>query len=288
MGLNFIRAPGRYVFKRHYRAGLRSHIMEVLKQEDVEKEKRGVTIDGLTWYPKARPLRMLRIFRTRFKSLKQAEEELKRVKIVESYLAPDHLARSNEFLVDYRFQGHNHLILCGLQEYVEGEILDPWSSLDTSYFASLFSRMGSGRQGNADITVDQWVAGIREEAGHFVGQLKRMILEIKHVPDLAGIGNLLLTGSGKIKLVDINNISTVSFEAGIDLDDMGYPVCDKSIEALYEFERKLVNRPVPETDPIQGVFLNPQRMKAVKALVDTFTFSIKLGTSSTSYPLSSR
>jgi len=286
LGLNFIRAPGRYFFKRHYRAGLRSHIMEVLKKEDVEKEKRGVIIDGLRWYPKARPSRMLRIFRTRFNTLREAEEELKRVKIIESYLAPDHLARSNEFLVDYCMKEHREFILCGLQEYVEGEILDPWSSLDRDHFASLFSRMCSVNQSDTDITIDQWMAGLREKGEHFVIQLKKMILEINHVPDLAGIGNLLLTKSGDIRLVDINNISTVSLGPDIYLDDRGYPVCDKSIEALFHFERGLLDPPSLEKDEIYRVFLDPERVKAVNSLVDEFTLSMKSRSSPASYPTS--
>ena len=99
--LNFIRNPGRYHFRRHYRAGLRSHLMEVLNPEDVAKEKSGVVVDGLRMFPRAIPLKMFRIFRRRFKGLSEAKEELRRVRIVESYLGPDHIARSSEFLVHY-------------------------------------------------------------------------------------------------------------------------------------------------------------------------------------------
>jgi hypothetical protein len=127
LGLNFIRDPGIYYYRRHYRAGLRSHIMQVLNPENVENETKGIIIDGVKWYPRADPLKMLRIFRTRFKTLKEAEEELKRVKIIETYLAPDNLAMSEEFLVDYVMHGKREILLCGLQEYVEGEVLVPWS-----------------------------------------------------------------------------------------------------------------------------------------------------------------
>ncbi|MBU0734796.1 MAG: hypothetical protein KKG10_11670, partial [Proteobacteria bacterium] len=85
--------------------GLRSHIMEVLRSADVARETEGVIREGTRWFPRARPLKMLRIFRTRFDSLRNAEEELRRVKIVETYLTPAHVARSNEFLVDYLLQG---------------------------------------------------------------------------------------------------------------------------------------------------------------------------------------
>ncbi|MBU3981131.1 MAG: hypothetical protein KKG97_07425, partial [Proteobacteria bacterium] len=93
INLNFIRIPGIYYFRRYYREGLRSHIMEVLKPWDVENETKGIIKDGVKLYPRAEPLKILRIFRTKFGSLKDAEEELKRVKIIAKYLAPDYLAR---------------------------------------------------------------------------------------------------------------------------------------------------------------------------------------------------
>jgi hypothetical protein len=100
--------------------------MQVLNPEDVEKENKGIIIDGLRWYPRAEPLKMLRIF---------------------------------------------------------------------------------------------------------IKRLKQMIAKIGHVPDLAGAWNLILTRPRNIKLVDINNISRVSFDPVINLDDKGYPICDKSIKA---------------------------------------------------------
>jgi len=72
--------------------------MEVLDPEDVEKETKGVMIDGLRWYPRAEPLKMLRIYRMRFKNIEDGEEELKRVRIVETYLAPDYVASPKNFL----------------------------------------------------------------------------------------------------------------------------------------------------------------------------------------------
>ena len=47
LGLNFIKDPGIYIYRRHYRQGLRSHIMEVLDPKDVENETKGIIIDGL-------------------------------------------------------------------------------------------------------------------------------------------------------------------------------------------------------------------------------------------------
>jgi hypothetical protein len=94
------------------------------------------------------------------------------------------------------------------------------------------------------------------------------------VPDLAGVGNLLLTPEGKVKLVDINNISKVSFGSGIPIDDKGYPVCDKSIQALSLLEQKILAKAINKKDPVYKTFLESQRMRRVKALEDKFHFSM--------------
>ena len=276
LGLNFVREPGTYVYRRHYRAGLRSHIMEVLNPEDVEQEKKGVTIEGLKWFPVAKPLKMLRIFRARFNSLKEAEEELKRVKIIEAHLAPDHLARSDEFLVDYSNNGQGEILLCGLQEYVEGEILNPWGPLHEKYLVSLLWRMVSEKSGTSNLIAEQWLQEVNKKSEDFVREIKRIIIEKNHVPDLAGVGNLLLTRSGEIKLVDINNISRVSFDKPICLDDRGYPVCDKSIEALFLLEKGLIGESIRKDDHIYRTFLNPQRIRGVKAAEREFYISMEI------------
>jgi len=93
-----------------------------------------------------------------------------------------------------------------------------------------------------------------------------LISKAGYVPDLAGSGNLILTPSGLIKLVDINNISKISSGSSIPLDDRGYPVCDKSVEALSMLEKNLVGRPLDPQDEIYKVFLAPARMEKVRAL----------------------
>ena len=268
--LNFIRDPGVYIYRRHYRQGLRSHILEVLSQEDVEKEKNGVIIDGAKWYPRAEPLKMLRIFRTRFNNLQEAEEEIDRVKTIESYLGPENFAKSDEFLVDYELNGKRELILCGLQEFIQGAILDPWDQLDDSHLLSILRRISFETFEDAESIGDRWVREVRKKSETFIGKVKKMILEAEHVPDLAGIGNLLLTPAGEIKLVDINNISRVSFESSISIDDRGYPVCDKSIESLSLLEQGLLQRPLPQDDTIYKTYLEPSRMEEVKALEKEF------------------
>jgi hypothetical protein len=273
--LNFIREPGIYIYRRHYRQGLRSHILEVLSQEDVEKEKNGVIIDGAKWYPRAEPLKMLRIFRARFKNLQEAEEEIKRVKTIESYLGPENFAKSDEFLVDYELNGKRELILCGLQEFIQGAILDPWDQLDDSHLLSILRRISFETFEDAESIGDNWVREVREKSETFIKKIKKLILEAEHVPDLAGIGNLLLTPSGEIKLVDINNISRVSFESSIRIDDRGYPVCDKSIESLSLLEQGLLQRPLPQDDTIYKTYLEPSRMEKVKVLEKEFLRAIE-------------
>jgi hypothetical protein len=268
--LNFIRDPGSYVYRRHYRQGLRSHIMEVLSPEDVDNEKNGVTKDGSKWYPRAEPLKMLRIFRTRFGSLKEAEDEVERVKTIEAYLGPDNLAKSDEFIVDYTRNGKRELLLCGLQEYVKGAILDPWNPLEDNHLLSILRRISFDDFEDAETIGDRWIHAVRRKAEGFIEKVKKMILEVYLVPDLAGIGNLLLTGDGDIKLVDINNISKVSFDPAVPLDDRLYPVCDKSIEALSLLEKGLLNITVQQHDPIYGTYLESERMEEVKAMEKEF------------------
>jgi hypothetical protein len=286
LGLNFIRDPGTYVYRRHYRQGMRSHIMEVLDPKDVKYETKGIVINGLKLYPRAQPLKMLRIFRTRFNSLKKAEEEVRRVKTVETYLAPDNLARSNEFLVDYIRQGKRELILCGLQNYIEGVILEPWSHLGKDHLASLLYDSVFEKVEDPVMITERWIHMMREKAKYFIGKIKQMIMETNHVPDLAGVGNLFVTRSGDIKLVDINNISRVSFDSIIHLDDRGYPVCDKSIEALSLLEQKLLGKSLHSNDIIYKTFLDPIRMKEVQAIDMEFHRSMDLKMSS-SYTSSS-
>ena len=283
--LNFIRSPGRFIFRRHYRAGLRSHVMGVLRPEDVKREKEGIERDGVKWFPKAKPLKMLRVFRTRFDRLEDATQELKRVKVVERYLAPQYMAMSDEFLVDYDVHGKYETLLCGLQEYVEGEILDPWELLDGQSLWALFCRMTDREEhgaGSKQEKIEKWTETVRRQAGKALAQIRNMVREASLIPDLAGVGNLVLTPSGGIKLVDINNISQVSREADISCDDRGYPVCDKSVEALSLLEQKLLGRSLDKSDPVYGVFLDAGRMKEVRVLEKVFHRSG--GLAGSSYP----
>jgi hypothetical protein len=246
--------------------------MEVLDPRDVETETRGKKVNGLTVYPRAMPLKILRIFRTRFAGLEEARHELKRVRIMQDYLEPSYMARPEEFLVDYACDGNPDFLLCGLQEFVEGEIFEPWHHVSEDLLRSLFRNMvqPAGDSGKGS---DAWVESVIRNVEGFVRQARRMIAEAHHVPDLAGVGNLILTRTGELKLVDINNISRVSFDSKIPLDDRGYPVCDKSIRVLSRLEQELLGRLTEKNDPIYRTFLDPKRIDQVKVLEEQFHLS---------------
>lgn len=263
--LNFVRSSTPYVFRRHFRQGLRSHIMEILYASDVEIEQSGKVIDGMRWFPKAPPRRMFRIFRTRLKTLENALVEIGRVKIVERYLAPDFMARSTECIVDYRGPEGRDLMLCGFQAYVRGEILDPWTILGTGELLPGLYETFRAQDRTFGLPKSRWVETVREKGAGFIGRIKQMVAEAGHIPDLAGAGNLIITVTGGICLVDINNISRVSPGTSIDLDEKGYPVCDKSIEALSLIEEKILGRSVDMNEKLYQRFLDPQRRKEVRA-----------------------
>jgi hypothetical protein len=140
---------------------------------------------------------------------------------------------------------------------------------------SLFQRLGFEAAEDPDRIIDRWIGKILGRAKIFIERLKRMIVEANHIPDLAGVGNLLITRSGDVKLVDINNISRVSLDPNINLDDRGYPVCDKSIEALSLLEQTLLGRSIDRNDVIYKTFLDAKRMEEVKALEKEFHISME-------------
>ena len=274
--LNFIRKPGAYVFRKYHKQGLRSQIMEMLDPDDVIKQNRGEIINGILFFPWAMPLKMLRIFKTRFDSLTGVFEEIRKVKIIEKYLPSDSYAKSEEFIVDYIWNGNRDFILCGLQEYVTGEILNPWETMGINQLENLFAGISVNRRNALGMTTEQLVKRFQKRVENFIKSVKKMILEASYVPDFAGVENLIITSEGDIKLVDINNISRVSFGPDIKLDDKGYPVCDKSIEAISILEQKLLDRPIDKSETLYKIFLDPQRMKEVSVLEEKFHRSLKL------------
>ena len=175
------------------------------------------------------------------------------------------MARSTECIVDYRGPEGRDLMLCGFQEYVAGEILDPWTILGAADLLPALYETFRCQDSPLTLSKDQWIETVKEKGFRFIKKIKRMISEAGHIPDLAGAGNLIITASGGICLVDINNISGVSIDPSIHLDEKGYPVCDKSIEALSLIEEKILGRPVDMKEDLYKHFLNPKRRKALKA-----------------------
>ena len=267
VGLNFIKSDGKYVFRRHFRQGLRSHILEILDPVDIEVERYGAMSDGVLHFPKAQPKKMLRIFRTRLSSLDEALAEIQRVKIAEHFLTPEFVAQSTEIIVEYHGPETSAPLLCGIQEYVVGVILDPWSVLDSATLLSVLYDSLAAHVSTFPIGRDRWFSAVREYGSQFIEQTRKMILQGRHVPDLAGVGNILITPSGRLKLVDINNISEIFLDDAIRLDDRNYPVCDKSVEALALIEEKLLDRTIELSNPIYGIFLTPERMRKLQNFV---------------------
>lgn len=259
IALNFIKRPSRFFFRHHFREGLRSRLIQVLALPDVLIETRGIVQQGICRFPLAQPLAMLRIFKNRFSSLRDIQKEIDNYKILQQGLSESHYAVSSEFLVDYTRGRDKNTLLCGLQEYVHGESVDPWHE-------------------NALLKIESIVKGPHKTAlktaldslASFVGCIKKIIMKTGCIPDLAGVGNLIMTPSGGVKLVDINNISRVVMKHQIPVDDKGYPVSDKSIQALFQIETRILGRSKNTADTLYCFFLDPHRMKEVRELEMSF------------------
>jgi len=267
IALNFIKDSGRYLYRRHYRSGLRSHIMEVLDAGQVRQETRGRVVKGVRLFPKAIPLKMLRIFRTRLTSTRQAFDEIVKLRVIETYLTKDQFAGSSEFIVDYDTPEGPDMLLCGLQEFVQGRKLDPWL-LKSGGICKLYPDKDANAQG-------AFVAQLRKSAQRFVAGIIAMIQKAGYIPDIAGQRNLLVSRMGNIRLVDINNVSRIKFDARIYIDDKGYPVCDKSIEALALIDRYLCDNRNCRGQLLFQMFLEAGRMRVVAALDDAFHRSLQ-------------
>jgi len=263
--LNFIRDSETYYFRKHNRQGMRSHIFEVLAVQDLQKETKGEIVDGIRRYPRAVPKYMLRILRTRFTSLEQILDEINKYTLVLKFLGPELIAISNEFIVEYTGTGKSEIVLCGFQEYVQGAILDPWGLVGQTPFDTFCQTRFS-----SDKVEKKLVSTGINSIATFVKRMRRMITESGYVTDLAGNGNLILTDTGHVKLVDINNIVKISRDDTISLDDKGYPSCDKSIEVLFILEEKILKTRNLSKDPLYKHFLSADRTKKVKSLEKKF------------------
>jgi hypothetical protein len=245
--------------------------MEILYHTDVVAENTGTLVDGVRQFPRAVPLIMFRIFRTQFKTFEEAWAEIERVKILSKYLAPEFMAHSYECIVEYHGPHGSELMLCGFQEYIEGDIIDPWTILEAESLLPVIYKTMRDRGVTMPLSSDEWVADARKKGSQLIGRLKRMINHSGYIPDLAGVGNLIITPNGEICLVDINNISPVYSDATIPLDEKGYPVCDKSVEALSLIEQKIVGRPINMEEKPYKQFLSSQRKNSVQEKVELFS-----------------
>ncbi len=263
--LNFVNDSGRYIFRKYYRSGLRSHIFEILTAEDVLKETCGEILDGIRIFPRARPKKMFRILRNRFESTEAVFLEIKKYHLLLKFLGPALIAESDEFIVDYTGTGTSQIILCGLQEYIEGEILDPWRLFGEGYLRDLFKSYIHG-----DFQLQALVHKSQKNIAKFVKKTRQMITDRGYIPDLAGVGNLILTLDGDLKLVDINNIVKIKLDDSILIDDKGYPSCDVSIEVLSLLEQKILQKEIHMDDPLYRFFLSSERKKRVRALEKEF------------------
>ncbi len=267
--LNFIRdSSDSYVFRNHTRQGLRSHILEVLRKKDLDLETTGFFQEGIRIFPAATPLKMLRIFRRKFADLSTALDEIRRFQRVRHFLTPSHLALSNEFIVDYDTGKDRQILLCGLQEYVFGAELDPWHPDPVRYMMDQFEFVTGMDIGN-NRARKAWEVTVKSDIENFVARVKKLIGMEGLIPDLAGVRNILVGRKGQVKLVDINNISDVHVSDEIHLDDLGYPVCDKSIEVLHRLETRVLGKEV-QADALYATFLKEARLNRVRTLVDSF------------------
>jgi len=222
-------------------------------------------MDGIRMFPRARPTRIFRILRNRFKSKEAIFQEIKKYHVLLQFLGPDLIATSQEFMVDYTGTGTSQIVLCGLQEYVEGQILDPWRLYGKDYLLELFKSMP-----NKDIQPCELVGKARNNIEKFVKKIRQMITNAGYIPDLAGIGNLIITPEGDLKLVDINNIVEIKLSNTILLDDKGYPSCDVSVEVLFILEQDILKKKISLDDPLFRFFLSPGRKKRIKTIEKEF------------------
>ncbi len=257
LGLNFIRNPNPCIFRRHHSRGLRSHITWLLDPEDVAKEGRGEIREGILTFPKAMPRKVLRIFKREFACLEDVLDETRRYKIMVSCLGPENIAQSTEFIVSCLTSTGEKIVLCGLQEYVQGNVLDPWGEMHLCRNSDLFTNMQIPADNDPESEI--FFRKIRNSAARFIGRIKNMAADTGLIPDLAGIGNILLSTAGEFCLVDINNMSSVSFGPEICTDDKNFPVCDKSVEALSLMEEKLLGRQPDMSEKLYQVYLSPER-----------------------------
>lgn len=262
--INFLRVPEHYHLRRHFRAGLRSQLLELIPIKDLEKEVHGILVNGVRIFPRARPVKMIRILKNRFNSCTNALEEIKKYRILLDSLGSYFVAQSEEFIVEYGEKNQKHILLCGLQEYVEGTILDPWHLSNENSLGHFYTS-------HPKTTKEEFSRQAVSDIKKFVEAITAMVKQTGLIPDLAGDGNLMLSHRGRLKLVDINNIIKITQGPEIQLDDKGYPCCDKSMEVLSILGHKIARISPPVVyDPFFGKFFDRKRKQRVNELEQVF------------------
>lgn len=213
---------------------------------------------------------MFRIFRQHFADSESIFREIKKYNLLLKWLGKGFIATSQEFIVDYRETNSSRIVLCGLQEYVKGDILDPWRLYDKACLDDIFSIRGYDPDRAA-----KCIRTLTDNIRSFVKRIREMIFHTGFIPDLAGNGNLVITPRGRLKLVDINNIVRFNADDIIRIDDKGYPSCDVSVQVLAILEQAILGKTIKDSDPFYGIFLSEERKQTVKDLERTFYQKIK-------------
>lgn len=265
LALNFVCSNGPYQFRKYYRSGLRSLIFEVLSKDKLDRETNGIVKDGIRIFPRAVPEKIFRIFRTRFTDTQAIFNEIKKYNLLLKVLGDEFIARSEEFIVDYTATGEQQILLCGLQEYVYGEILDPWKIQDDSFLTLLYQSFPK-----IDLSVVTFSGIVEDKIRRFTRRIRTLINDYQRIPDLAGLGNLIVTPQGDLKLVDINNIVSIEYNNRISLDDKGYPACDVSVQVLFMLEEKLLGLQQSPDDKLYHTFMRNIRKTRVQELEKKF------------------
>ncbi len=221
IGLNFISDNAPYIFEFHYEQGLRSHIIRLLDPQDCRARDKGIEKDGIKTYPRPTPNYILRIYKSSIDP-EEAIGEIKKLNEIKKYMM-ESVAHSDEFVVSYKKEEHYEPIFCGFQEYIEGEVVDPWFCIPKTYGESF-----------------------PKKTNKFINRVKDTIKNTGYIPDLAGIGNIIYNKDRGLVLTDINNINVVDYSDEIFLDNKGFPIIDTSVEALYNLETVVNGSAQPE------------------------------------------
>ena len=148
--------------------------------------------------------------------------------------------------------------------------LDPWQADHPGYAEDLWRRLLAETSGAVDTPPAEFYRLLNVQVSRFVRQVRAMMDRDGLIPDLAGVRNLLVTHGPRVLLVDINNIHPVVFDAQVPLDDKGYPVLDRSIDALERLGRVFLGRSMLSVETDYRLFFSRERQSRVRELEARF------------------